>query len=461
MPTTIETCAPRYATARSPERKTLARAAVRLARAMGVELMPWQRQVLEVALEVDEHGRLIFRDVVLGTPRQSGKTLLELLVMLVRAMLQPRQNITYSAQSALEARKKLVDDWLPMIEASPLGSQISSYLAPGRESLRFANGSQVQIVASTAKAGHGLVVDLGIIDEAFSYRDARLEQSLRPAMMTRPSPQLWCVSTAGTPDASPYLLERVESGRQAVEAGITTGLAYFEWSAEDDADPADPETWRSCMPALNHTVTEDVVRAAQLSMPRSEFARAYLNRWVASMGDPVIDIDLWESLAAPDAPRPESLILGVDVSPRSKFAAIAAAGVHDGSLHVSVLESGPGTEWVAGRLEELQEELGAEAVVDPKAVASIMPEIDHLNIAEVDGNEMAAACAFLVDLVGRGRLHHRGERELQIALDGAVMRPLGDQWAWSRKNSGTDITPLVAATLACWGFRWDDWGAEP
>ena len=148
MPTTIETCAPRYATARSPERKTLARAAVRLARAMGVELMPWQRQVLEVALEVDEHGRLVFRDVVLGTPRQSGKTLLELLVMLVRAMLQPRQNITYSAQSALEARKKLVDDWLPMIEASPLGSQISSYLAPGRESLRFANGSQVQIVAS-------------------------------------------------------------------------------------------------------------------------------------------------------------------------------------------------------------------------------------------------------------------------------------------------------------------------
>ena len=240
LPTTIETCAPRYATARSPERKTLARAAVRLARAMGVELMPWQKMVLEVALEVDEHGRLVFRDVVLGTPRQSGKTLLELLVMLVRAMLQPRQNITYSAQSALEARKKLVDDWLPMIEASPLGSQISSYLAPGRESLRFANGSQVQIVASTAKAGHGLVVDLGIIDEAFSYRDARLEQSLRPAMMTRPSPQLWCVSTAGTPDASPYLLERVESGRQAVEANITTGLAYFEWSAEDDADPADP-----------------------------------------------------------------------------------------------------------------------------------------------------------------------------------------------------------------------------
>ena len=58
MPATIESCQPRYATARSPERKTLARAAVRLARAMGVELMPWQRMVLETALEVDERGRL-------------------------------------------------------------------------------------------------------------------------------------------------------------------------------------------------------------------------------------------------------------------------------------------------------------------------------------------------------------------------------------------------------------------
>ena len=46
-------------------------------------------------------------------------------------------------------------------------------------------------------------------------------------MMTRPSPQLWCVSTAGTPDASPYLLERVESGRQAVEAGITDGAGLL------------------------------------------------------------------------------------------------------------------------------------------------------------------------------------------------------------------------------------------
>jgi hypothetical protein len=28
---------------------------------------------------------------------------------------------------------------------------------------------------------------------------------------------------------------------------------------------------------------------------------------------------------------------------------------------------------------------------------------------------------------------------------------LADAWAWSRKNSATDISPLVASTLALWG----------
>ena len=37
---------------------------------------------------------------------------------------------------------------------------------------------------------------------------------------------------------------------------------------------------------------------------------------------------------------------------------------------------------------------------------------------------------------------------LRDAIRGAKSRPLGDQWAWSRKSSSVDISPLVAATLA-------------
>ena len=38
-------------------------------------------------------------------------------------------------------------------------------------------------------------------------------------------------------------------------------------------------------------------------MPRNEFARAYLNRWVASMGEPLVGAEAWGELAVPDARR--------------------------------------------------------------------------------------------------------------------------------------------------------------
>lgn len=423
--------------------------------------MPWQAQVADVALEVGADGRLVYRDVTLTVPRQQGKSFLVLVLMLTRGLLSPRQGVAYAAQSALDARKKLIDDWTPMVRSSVVGSQVTVFLAPGREALTLANGSQVALIASTAKAGHGRVLDLAIMDEAFAYADARTEQALRPAMMTRPDPQLWVVSTAGTPEASPYLLDRVERGRQAVEAGVTSGLCFFEWSAGDEQAIDDPETWRSCMPALGYTVSEEAVRSAVTSMPRREFERAYLNRWTTTVGDPIVSLATWTALAVPDAPRPASLILGVDIAPRSKSGSIAVAGIDDGRLIVSILEHGPGTAWVADKLGALQAQLRAEVVVDPKACAAIMPEIDDLKLVGVDHNELAAGCAFFIDLIERGKLAHRGEHELTAALDGAAMRPLGDQWAWSRKSSGVDITPLVAATLACWGWRWDShWSGE-
>jgi phage terminase large subunit-like protein len=420
--------------------------------------MPWQRQVLDTALEVDHDGRLIYGDVALSVPRQQGKSFCLLVLMITRALLESRQNIVYTAQSGLDARKKWADDWLPLIQASPLASQMSAYHAPGRESLRFANGSLQQIVASTAKAGHGLTVDLAVLDEAFSYQDARTEQALRPAMMTRPNPQFWVVSTAGAPHTSPYLLERVERGRQAAEAGLTTGLCFFEWSAPDDAEPDDPETWRACMPALGHTVTEGVVETALRSMARREFERAYLNRWVTSMGDPAIPLDVWTALAEPDAPRPESVVLAVDVAPGSSSATIAAAGEIDGTLYVSVLEHGPGTDWLLPRLRSLVAEYRpAEVIADAKAAGPLLAPFSDARITETSATDMAVGCSFLLDLVKNGRIRHRGERELLVAIDGAAKRPLGDSWAWSRRNSGVDITPIVSVTLAAWAFH-GSWG---
>ena len=110
---------------------------------------------------------------------------------------------------------------------------------------------------------------------------------------------------------------------------MTEGSCYFEWSAEGDADPGDPETWRSCMPALGSTVTEDVVRSDFDSMALSEFSRAYLNRWMTSHVDPVIPLDVWADLRDPDSYALDPVTFAFDVTPDRSRAAIAVAGARD------------------------------------------------------------------------------------------------------------------------------------
>jgi hypothetical protein len=453
----VNTREPLIATPRT-ERPTYGGEVAKLARLLGLEPMAHQRRFWDTALEREGEG-FAFREICWTIPRQNGKSVALLLLMLWRCLRWPGQVVRYAAQSGLDARAKLADDWWPRLQHSPLAEVLSFRRQSGHEALIFENGSRLGLLAGTEKSGHGTTLDMAVLDESWALPDHRAEQSCRPAMATRRDAQLYIVSTAGTERRSPFLWEKVQAGRQAAEARIDHGVAFLEWAAPEDADPGDPATWRAAMPALGTTITEETVRGDFQGMPRHEFERSFLNRWTTSMGDPVIDLGVWEGLAEPAAPRPQELILGLDVSPRSRSAAIAAAGRVNGHLHVSVLEHGDGTDWVPARIQALSEQLGAEVIVDAKACAALLPQLDEVSPTEADGQDLATGCAFLVDLIGRGQLRHRGEPELLVALDGAAQRPLGDQWAWSRKSSSVDIAPLVASTLAVWGWH-SSWGDD-
>lgn len=419
--------------------------------------MAWQQQVLDVALEVDpKTRRLVYREVILTVPRQSGKTTLLLVLILLRALSERRQNIRYTAQTGSDARKKWMDDWLPVLQSSKFASQFRVRLTNGHEALLFKNGSFQGLIATTKKTGHGGTLDLGIMDESFAHPDARLEQALKPAMITRPQPQLWIVSTAGTKEDSPFLWGKVETGRQLVEAGVNDGVAYFEWSAPEDADPADEATWWSCMPALGITAPIDAVRADFASMSLSEFRRAYLNQWVTAMSDPVIPLEVWNSLAEPGSQIVGPVSFAFDVSPDRSTAAICAAGLRaDGTFHVEVVDHRSGTGWLAQRMVELAGRHGTSAVVFDSAspAGSLVPALEAagVTVTKLGPKEHGQACGLFYDTAVEGRLHHLGTPELVAALDGAVKRPLGDAWAWSRRSSAVDISPLVGVTLALWG----------
>jgi phage terminase large subunit-like protein len=443
---------------------------------LGKPLMPWQRYVVDVALEVNPYsGRLCYRTVVVTVPRQSGKTTLILPLHAWRAMAFPAiagyaQRILYGAQSGVEALEKWEDEHLPLLNNSRLSSQYTVRKANGRQGILWKNGSIQGLLAGTEKSGHGKSLDLAIQDEAFALVDGRAEQSVRPAMLTRRDPQYWITSTAGTAK-SLFLLDKNDAGRAAVEGGVDGGLAYFEWSADRAADPADPATWRSCMPALDvlPEVTEDVIRAEFLDMKRQEFRRAYLN--IADTEaelESIIPPEKWRACADPRSAVDGRVAIAIDTNPERSATSIAIAGRRaDGISHVEVIDHRPGVGWVPQRIRELQERWSPVAIViDPSGPAnSLIPDLEAvtasgrttLEVIKPNVREAAQAAGDLYDaIMERDDVRHIDQDQLNAAIAAAQKRPLGDAWAWARSSLSADISPLVAVTLARWAHA--KWG---
>jgi phage terminase large subunit-like protein len=268
-------CPPRHSTPVT-DRPSFGAAVVEAQRALGWEAMLWQRLVAWVALEHDG-GRLVYKDVDVSCPRQQGKSSLVLSIMLQRMLSSPGQWVVYGAQSRLAARRRLISVWWPRIKRSPLGGLFELSKGTGSESLTAANGSMLTLLSTDEAAAHGDVVDLGVLDEVWSLDEAA-EQAIRPAMLTKPNAQILRCSTAGTAK-SVYWRNRVDAGRAAAELGVAEGTALLEWAASPDDDPTAPATWRSTMPALGFTITEETVAKDLGSMSLAQFKRSHLNLW--------------------------------------------------------------------------------------------------------------------------------------------------------------------------------------
>lgn len=456
-------CPPRFGTPRTPERETLGHAVAEVALRLGKPLMPWQRHVVDVALEIDPlTGELAYNEIGLTVPRQSGKSTLILAKAVHRAsatgFFGPRQRIVYTAQTRNKAREKWEEDYAADLKASrTFGPKIQTHFGNGNEHIRFPNRSRFGIEANTEKAGHGSTLDEAYIDEAFAQADNRLEQAFRPAMITRRNTQLAWVSTAGWSDGSPYLTDKVRRGREQAEMGIREGLAYFEWSAAEDADIDDRDVWRSCMPALGHTIQERDIAAELVAMSDNpnDFRRAFLNQWVLRDdpgNDTVVDMAAWSELVDIEETRPTPVAFSVEVSKDRKWASIGLAGVRtDGLNHVQIVQAGRGTAWVPSRVAQLVKEwrpVGVGVNINGPA-GSLVPSLEGLRVPllKFSARDAAQACGTLLEHVETGNLRHLGQPQVNGALGAARKRPVGDLWTFSGPD-GSDIAPLLAVAVA-------------
>jgi hypothetical protein len=478
-------CRPRFATPRDESFPTHGPAVAAIAEKLGRPLMPWQRDLVDVAYEFDpQSGRFRYDEVDTTVPRQSGKTTVTLAKKVYRLTKLARelgpQRSTYTAQSRLKARQKLERDFSELLRASRFFREVPhararpqratewrQSLNNGSEHIQFGSGSFLQIDAPSRTGGHGDTLDDGTIDEAFAHVDSTIEDGMRPSMATRRNAQLWVISTAGDV-RSKYLWRKVLAGRAAAESGAHGNVCYVEYSAPEDADPGDPATWWGCMPALGITIDVSFIQGEWDRAQRRAregidgFRRAYLNQWPEI---PVLDEDgpavyrlvslaAWNA-AAQDV-RPDGRpVFFVTMAKQMASASVAVAALHEGMPHVELADHRPGTAWVADRIIDLHEkypsaQFAANAAGPAKAWVPILAE-SGIELKLLTSPESAAAYAHVAKLAETFSFTHSPDELAADSVAGCEWKEAeggGTTLDW-RKSAG-DVSPFAAEAGALW-----------
>lgn len=423
---------------------------------LGIVLDGWQRD-LATALSARRGNKWAARTAVMSVPRQTGKTFLVGSLAFARCRETPGLTVVWTAHKFRVARESFQFlRSLALIPGSGVNSEDDITTAAGNETIRFANGSRIVFAARERGAIRGFGnVGLLVLDEAQILTDAALGD-LKPITNRAHDPQTIMMGTPPRPHDPGEAFTRL---RAAALEGKSSRSFYVEFSADRDAASDDRHAWRAANPSYPHFTPDEAIEDLLYSLSEENFRREALGIWDAVGANWVIPQSAWEA-AVNLSERDQSLpvAFGLDVSPSRATAAIAAAYMLDDDLwRVEVVQHKLGTDWLVPWLSDPARAVAPlVTVLDPVGPAgSLVRDLVAERVRPLlrtGASDMKAACGLFYDGIVNGSLTHLGDPTLTDALAGAESRRLLDAWAWSRKDSSADITPLVAATLAVYGL---------
>jgi hypothetical protein len=440
--------------------------AIELCRVARLHLDPWQELVVAGGLGEREDGKWAAFEVGVDVSRQNGKGGILEGRELAGLFLFGERLITHSAHqydTSMEAFRRL----LMLIEDTPDLDQLVQRVvrSHGEEGIELKSGQRIRFRTRTKGGGRGFTGDLLVLDEAMDLPEATLG-ALLPTLSARPNPQVWYAGSAVDQNVHEHgiVFARV---RARGRAGGDTSLAWFEFSAADSLDDLDrviddPEAWARANPALGIRITLEQIARERASMDPRTFAVERLGTGDWPSLEPAeyatISREAWDACEDIDSQANDPVRFAIDVRPDRSKSAISVAGTRtDGRRHFEVIEHKTGTDWVADRAADLtRKHRSGPVMLDEKSpAAALLPKLKKagVRVETIAAAEYAQACGAFVDAINDRDAHHLGTPELTAAVRSAVQRPLGDAWAWSRKNSAVDICPLVACTIALWGVK--------
>lgn len=459
---------PRYATRRNPERKTHGGNVAKISAMLGKPLFPWQRYVVDVALEIDpDTGQLVYDQVVVLAPRRSGKTAMVQAIVAHRCGGRRRASAWITAQSAGHAARRYKDSMTDIWDR--IGEPVVSRFI-GVATMRLvwnATESFFRPFNPDEDAMHGEDPDLVIVDElwAFDLKDReRIQEGYRPAWVVKEG-QEWLLSAAGGP-RSEWLKDARANGRSLVESGVQSRTAYFEWGIPTEVDgvPVDeiPDSDLIELIRAHHPRTD--IRLSHLESEMQKRGRRKILRAYGGIdeetegGQGVIPEVVLRQAGTSDLIPPGSRVaLGVHVDPDRRDASISAAWRDErGRALTALVRKEEGALWLFDALRFLRDnpqfEVGTVAGLGSGPARDVLDQLERsgFDLTRVTNADYPAMCNRFCDEIAAKTVTHGFERDFTRDVShSAWRRRAGGGRVWESDGDGT-ITALVSHGLAVW-----------
>lgn len=460
-------CVPEYEYSRGDD-------AIAIAEIAGLELDPWQRDLLVDGMGVirrpsqlmADQGDIVERwaafEVGVELSRQNGKSVVFEARVLAGLYVLREQLIVYSAhkaETALGAYNRIEQlirsDPELLAEVKGVNGDRGFRRTNGKEAIELATGQVIKFRTRTAGGGRGLSGDCVILDESQDLNEDHLA-ALFPVLSARKNPQIWYGGSAGGQHSvvQARLVRRAEADAPR--------LVYYRFALPEDADRGDPASWARVNPALGRRMTVEFFSSEFDAMSLEKFSRERLGQgdYPRPEGeDWVIPRSNWEAGEDPESAIVGPCVFSVEVRWNRGGASISVAGLRaDGEVHVETLASRRGTKWVPQELARLMEVHENRGVMldETSPAGTLLGPLYDLDIEPhlLKPKDLTQAFGDFYDgfMVDEPTYHHTGGTIMTAALAEAQVRNLLGSTTW-RRATDADVTSLLSATWAAHGLK--------
>lgn len=383
---------------------------------LGMRLMDWQTQVMVDMLARDANGDMLFREALISTGRQNGKSvaLQALAAWWLTAEAQRRNDPQFVllVSNKLERTMPMFTRLANVLEAKA-GAKVRR--SNGSASVTMPDGSELKVAAAKDNV-HGFSIDLCLVDELWDVNAPVIFDALRPSMVARRNPLLTMWSTAGDQSSTAMLRLREQAVAQ-IDQGQPGRLYFAEWSPPPGADIEDRRTWVWANPALGTTINWDGLEAAAGGPDRSAFTRAHLNLWITAAKS-WLPAGAWDRQTTLE-PMPAGGVLAVDVSlDDSRYVGVRAVSTPAGvQVHAEFVVDSEAKMWAEV----------SRICADPTVALRVTPGLDvHTPLelrrrTEIRGyRELLTGTAICRSMILEGRVWHDGQAILAEHVTRAV-----------------------------------------